>query len=431
MKLTIPDFNAVTEMITEYARLKAEYGAPGVQALLDKARASLDECLSGIQALENDAALSDKEPDEYGRILALRPVGKRKLWSSLDESVYADRLQGAMLGRFAGCTLGTIVEGWDTARMEGWAKRIGDSFPPVDYWSQARIPFGLRYESECFRYTRDQIDGVPVDDDIAYTLLDLLIAEEYGLDFTTGDVGKAWLKYLPFACTAEEVALANLKAGVAADRAADINNPYVQWIGADIRSDGWAYIAAGYPEKAARMAYYDAYISHRRNGIYGEMFFSAAQAAAFAVDNAGDALKIGLAEIPKDCTLANELRWALDESKNIRNHKDAVAAVSERFSPMSPVHTNNNACLTVFGLMIGGNDVTKVISEVVAMGYDNDCTAATAGSIIGAVMGKEGVPAHWHKNFNNTVHSYLNGQEKFYIDDLTKRFTALARKVWA
>ena len=49
------------------------------------------------------------------------------------------------------------------------------------------------------------------------------------------------------------------------------------------------------------MAYRDAYISHRKNGIYGEIFFSAAITAAFTVDNPLDALKIGLSEIPKDC----------------------------------------------------------------------------------------------------------------------------------
>ena len=38
------------------------------------------------------------------------------------------------------------------------------------------------------------MSGVPVDDDIAYTLLGLLIAEEYGPDFSTADVGTAWLE---------------------------------------------------------------------------------------------------------------------------------------------------------------------------------------------------------------------------------------------
>jgi hypothetical protein len=62
------------------------------------------------------------------------------------------------------------------------------------------------------------------------------------------------------------------------------------------------------------------------------------------------------------------------------------------------------------------------------MGYDNDCTAATAGSIAGAVVGKQGVASHWSAHFNNTVHSYLIDQPVFAIDDLLERFTFQAEK---
>ena len=39
-------------------------------------------------------------------------------------------------------------------------------------------------------------------------LLGLMILEEYGLDFSTDELGEAWIKYLPFAFTAEGIALA-------------------------------------------------------------------------------------------------------------------------------------------------------------------------------------------------------------------------------
>ncbi|MGG3507900.1 ADP-ribosylglycohydrolase family protein [Paenibacillus lautus] len=97
---------------------------------------------------------------------------------------------------------------------------------------------------------------------------------------------------------------------------------------------------------------------------------------------------------------------------------------------VTSVHTNNNACLTVFGLMIGGTDVSKVISETVAMGLDNACTAATAGSIVGAIVGKEGVPVHWHAPFHDTVTTYMIGAEKFKISDLVERFTAVAEQTY-
>ena len=75
--------------------------------------------------------------------------------------------------------------------------------------------------------------------------------------------------------------------------------------------------------------------------------------------------------------------------------------------------------------------MTQVIGETVAMGLDNDCTAATAGSIVGAVVGRDGVPKRWTKRFHNTVHSYLKGVSKFAIDGLIERFAKQAKRIAA
>lgn len=422
--------NGLVELLQEYGNLGHEYGAKGADDVLGRARAQLRACVEEMKKLPIDAALARQEPDALGAIRALRLDGPRKMWKALDAS-YQDKLEGAMLARFAGCTLGAPVEFWSIEDMKGWADYLGFGFPPVDYWPKIKSPNNLRYGvSPCEAYTREKLCCVPVDDDITYTVLGLLIAEDFGIDFTVDDVGKAWLQYLPYACTAEDVALRNLKNGVAPMAAADVDNPYCQWIGADIRSDPWAYMAPAWPEKAAELAYRDAYISHRRNGIYGEMFFAAAQSAAFVTDNAVDALRIGLTEIPRDCSLHRDVTWALEEAKNISNYREARDAMEDKFKGMPRVHTNNNAALTVWGLTIGGNDVTKVISETVAMGMDNDCTAATAGSIVGAIVGKRGVPAHWHDKFNDTVLTYLTGAEHQTITGLLRRFAAVAEKIY-
>jgi len=158
------------------------------------------------------------------------------------------------------------------------------------------------------------------------------------------------------------------------------------------------------------------------------MYFAAVIAAAFAVDDAVEAFKLGLNEIPRDCDLARDIAWALKAGKGIHDYKAARSAVEERFEGMSGVHTNNNACLTVFGLMIGNGDFTKTIGETVAMGLDNDCTGATAGSIAGAIAGVKGIEKHWVQPFNNVVHTYFHGNPSFKIDDLLNRFTVQALK---
>lgn len=274
---TIPELSGLIEQLTEYGRLKHEYGARGISGLFAKAETGLRSIIGGLKELPIDRELSAAEPDDLASIRGLRPHGPRRLWRVWREDAYRGKLEGALLARAAGCTLGAMVEGWQMAEMEEWAGYTGDPFPPNRYWSQAKDPSKLRYGKSLMQeYTRNGMNSVPVDDDLAYTLLGLLIVEAYGANFTTKNVGEAWLKYLPYACTAEEVALRNLKAGLPASSAGEVDNPYCQWIGADIRSDPWAYLTPGWPEKAAEMAYHDAYLSHRRNGVYGAMFFAAA-----------------------------------------------------------------------------------------------------------------------------------------------------------
>ncbi len=331
--------------------------------------------------MPDDPALRDAEPNDLDGMRALRPDGARRYWTALPAETFRDRLEGAVLGRFAGCVLGSIVECWEVDKMERWAAYLGDAFPPTDYWSEAERPHDLKYRTSLRKdFTPSKMDGVPTDDDIIYTQLGLLILEDYGPDFSVADVGAAWVKYLPHAATAEGVALRNLQAGVPPMDAGVVDNPFMFWIGADIRSDPWGYAAPGYPEKAAEFAWRDATISHRRNGIYGAMYFSAVIAAAFVLSDPLKALEAGLAEIPANCVLAREVRWALDKAGDIKDFREARAAADGRYAGMHMIHTINNAALTIWGLKIGGEDYTKVIGETVAMGLDNDCTGATTGA---------------------------------------------------
>lgn len=428
----IPPLKDLADRLAWYAQLKHERGATGLAPIIRRAESALNQAIRQIRARTEDRAMAAREPDGLAAIRALRPRGPRRIWSAFDAKNYADRIQGAVLGRFAGCTLGAPVESWPVSQMESWAAEIGDAFPPVDYWTQSPTPAQKRYDrARCDAYTRGKLKEVPVDDDIVYTLLGLLILEEYGPAFTTEEVGAAWQRYLPLACTAEDVALKNLKKGISAAKAGAVDNPFCEWIGADIRADPWGYAAPGWPERAAEMAWRDARLSHRRQGIYGEMYFAAAIAAAFTVRHPVEALEIGLTEIPRDCAMSRAVRWALKLAPRIRDHRQARAAVDRRFAGMHPVHTLNNACLTIWGLTIGGTDFSKVISQTVAMGLDNDCTAATAGSICGAVVGRKGIPSRWTRPFRNTIRSYLIGRERFAIDDVLARFARQARRVFA
>jgi len=161
------------------------------------------------------------------------------------------------------------------------------------------------------------------------------------------------------------------------------------------------------------------------------MFFAAAIAAAFAVDCPLEALRVGLTEIPRDCRLARDIQWALDIAPRLKDWRDGRRRVDRRFAGMHPVHTNNNACLTVFGLALGRRDFTRTIGLTVAMGLDNDCTAATAGSILGAIIGARNIPTHWWKSFRGRTRTYLKRREWFRNSDIVARFLRAAARTWA
>lgn len=372
--------------------------------------------------INNDA----KQPDGLSEILALRP-SDADIAPKTPDRLYS-RIKGALIGRLVGCMLGVPVEQYTILRMQAIAMETGTSFPPVTYWKgtdrEEYMHYGINSIKE---YLEDNICCGAGDDDVTYVMLNLLLLEKYGKNYTVDDIGKLWVDILPYACTAEYDALYQMKAGTKAEFAANFG-PYVEWIGAAIRADAFGYVQAGDPVGAAKLCYNDAYLSHRKNGIYGEMFCAAAIAAAFTAESPLDAIRAGMKQIPVESELYQALEWAFSVQDKVTNYARARMLIDEKFVNMNWVHTINNMVAIVFSLMLGGNDFDKCVGECIAMGLDNDCTGATVGSIIGAFLGIEGIPSHWYDRFNDKIMTYIIGHGEFSIEDAVKRFMALNDK---
>jgi len=62
-------------------------------------------------------------------------------------------------------------------------------------------------------------------------------------------------------------------------------------------------------------------------------------------------------------------------------------------------------------------------------GLDTDCNGATAGSIIGAILGAEALPGKWIDPLDDRVKSIVTGFTDMRISDLAKRTCAVREKV--
>ncbi|MBN1285428.1 MAG: ADP-ribosylglycohydrolase family protein [Anaerolineae bacterium] len=390
-------------------------------------------------ALPIQAGFPYEEPSDLERIRAARPTGPRTLPRPADDAL-ADKMLGAWLGRAAGCQLGKPVEGWHKNKIEIYLRAAG-AYPLDDYipWidpmpEEAQIRPGHRIS------TKGNFSQMARDDDIDYTIFGLHILEKHGLDFQTEHVGAGWLRLLPYhmVYTAERVAYRNLVNELPLPEVAVYRNPFREWIGAQIRADGWAYAAAALPEVAAEFAWRDASLSHVKNGIYGEMWAAAMIAAAFAEppgvpahDQIKRVIETGLSEIPANCRLAEALHKLMAWRGETDDWRAAWDRIDAEYGHYHWVHTINNALLVALGLLYGEGDYTRSISIAVMGGWDTDCNGATAGSVMGAILGAANLPARWIDPLGDTTGSALIGFDGSKFSDLARRSFEMSRQVTA
>ncbi|MFC4776226.1 ADP-ribosylglycohydrolase family protein [Paenibacillus sp. GCM10023252] len=398
------------------------------------------------------------EPNELEAIRQLRPEGPRLLSETYSEEEWRDRFYGAWLGRSIGCALGKPLESasfmFGSEDSPGWQNvyrwfKGADAWPITGYTpgsSTASEEFGIALAGFGLQSTRERIQYMETDDDIRYTVLGLIMLERKGRDWDSWDIGKMWHELLTYqqVCTAETQAYLNFTQvtshyGADAEKPEDWEekkhwvrtylNPYREWIGAQIRVDGFAYGAAGNPELAAEFAWRDASFSHIGNGIYGEMFCGAMIAAAFAESDPEELVRIGLSEIPSNCKLAHDIRTAVEIAKDAKDELELVNRIWEAFKHYHPVHTNNNAALVAASLIFAKGDFNTAIAVSVLGGWDTDCNGATVGSIMGAALGSKALPEHWVKPLNDQLYSAVTGFHPIAISECAERSYQVFKKI--
>jgi len=353
------------------------------------------------------------EPSELDEIRALR---KPHLFEQkkLSEKELADKIYGAWIGRVCGCLLGKPLEGMHTDEIIPLLK-AADNYPMNRYIRAEEVPeemlAGLH---DRVALLADRVSYMPEDDDTNYTVLYKEIVKQYGRDFTPHDVANAWLnaQRKNAYCTAERVAYCNFVKGYFPPDSAVYQNPFREWIGAQIRGDYFGYINPGNPEMAADMAWRDASVSHVKNGIYGEMFAAAMIACAAVTDDIKDIILGGLAEIPATSRLYEEVWRMISLYDSGKTAEECFEDIHSRYDEKNNhdwCHTISNAAIVVAALLYGKGDYGKSICMSVEVGFDTDCNGATVGSILGMRNGAACVGEDWTKPVNGKVQTGIFG----------------------
>lgn len=368
------------------------------------------------------------EPSDLEGVRALSPVGAGAEKTPVDREALRDRIRGAWLGRICGCLLGKPIEGIRTDELHPLLKQSGN-WPMHRYILSSDITpemidqFSFRLQNKCYA---DVIRCAPADDDTNYVVMAQALVETFGRDFTSDDVAKTWIDRQPKSayCTAERVAFRNFINGFRPPKSAQYQNPYREWIGAQIRGDYFGYINPGNPALAAEMAWRDARISHVKNGIYGEMFVAAMIACAAAESDPAALIRAGLGQIPVSSRLYEAVSGVLDGFLGGVSRQECMARIHRQWDEHDSYdwcHTIPNAMLVSAALLYGGGDFARSICMVVQEGFDTDCNGATVGSILGMRGGAGAIAEEWTKPLSGMLETNVFGVGTVRIDDAVEK----------
>lgn len=255
-------------------------------------------------------------------------------------------------------------------------------------------------------------------DDITYELAFLKAFEEHGYDITSKDIALEWVALIPSGWSAEEIALENIRKGIFPPESGTYQNPFSEWIGAQMRGAICGMAAPANPKEAARLAWIDGVISHANNGVIGEIFNAVLVSLAFVEKEVRKLVEKTIDAIPKDCEYYYVITYAYNKCKQSLNWEQAWKSCEEEFKKYNWVHAYPNAAAEVIALWFGNGDFDETLFIIGMEGQDVDCNAAQIMNAVAIINGMEEIPFKWIEPIGENLETYVRGMEKMKIQEL-------------
>jgi ADP-ribosylglycohydrolase len=275
---------------------------------------------------------------------------------------YLDKILGGWIGKSIGGTLGAAHEGFMMWMDLKWDELIPKKVPP--------------------------------NDDLDLQVLWLKVLEEKGLGFTGDDLGRAWLKECWYPFNEYGNFRRNWRNGLKPPFTGRHDNAFFDTgMGCPIRSEIWGYVFPGRPERAAAAARLDGGLDHGEDSICAEELFAAMAADAFFIGDVRALFERHRHYLQAGLSVTRLVDIAVKAFDAGVGAKTAWERVLLKGGVPEPCDARPNVPFTILALLYGRNDLRATVHLAHRMGYDTDCTMATAGAFLGQIIGARGLPA--------------------------------------
>ncbi|MGD0782480.1 MAG: beta-N-acetylglucosaminidase domain-containing protein [Candidatus Aminicenantales bacterium] len=306
----------------------------------------------------------------------------------LSKAALQDKIRGGWAGKTIGCTYGGPTE----FRFQG---TIIWDYTPIR-WS----------ENEILNWYKN---GPGLYDDVYMNLTFVDVFQKRGLDAPAAEFARAFAAAPYPLWHANQMARSNILRGLLPPASGHwLNNPHADDIDFQIEADFAGLMAPGLPAAAAEFCDRVGHIMNYGDGWYGGLYVATMLSLAFVSDDVPWIVGEALEAVPAGSAFAQTMRdvikgWRADPADwkktwfaVTRRWAEDVGCPDGVFSPFD-IDAKINCAWVILGLLYGGGDFGRTIDIAARCGDDSDCNPSTAGGILGAVLGYEGIPEVWRK----------------------------------
>ncbi len=245
-------------------------------------------------------------------------------------------------------------------------------------------------------------------DDLDIQLVWLEAMQERGLFLASRDLAEFWQDRCWYNFCEYGHFLYNIQRGIAPPLSGTWNNQFFsESEGCPIRAEIWGLVSPGNPGLAAELARKDGELDHGGFSVQVEQFLAATVAQAFVSQSLEEALAGGLSVVPGDSQFARLVPEVRSICEKFPEHPRAWRQVIRAYGDRDASKAVTNHAIVLMSLYLGKLDFKRTIQLCVNSGWDTDCTAATAGALLGVLGGRNGLPADWVENMGRQLNCEL------------------------
>jgi ADP-ribosylglycohydrolase len=310
---------------------------------------------------------------------------------TLSRSALLDKIKGGWAGQTIGCTYGGPTE-----------FLFPSTFIP-DYQP-------LSWKPDSLRWTFENNPGLY--DDIYMDLTFVEVLEEKGLDAPAGAFAERFAHAGYPLWHANQMARYNILNGISPPQSGYwLNNPHADDIDFEIEADFAGLMSPGMPNAAAAVCDRVGHIMNFGDGYYGGVYVAALYSLAFIESDIGRLVEEALQTIPPESLFARTIQAVIQGYKEnpkdwretwflvLRKWGEDIGCPEGVFRPFN-IDARINAAWVVLGLLYGSGDFGRTIDISTRAGDDSDCNPATAGGILGTILGYDGIPGSWREGLS-------------------------------